>query len=274
MAGPARIVARRSAPGALGGLVLAGRLEGSRGASTTRSVRFPSYGCTFLFGGAGRYRDADHDVALGPGSLVLVFPGRPHWYGATGERGWDEVFLVFGGPAFDLAQRVGLLDPGRPVHQLAPVADWLGRFDRFRVRPAPRAAHARDGEVCDVLKLLVEATSVDASDVPSAGTGWYEASCRRLEADLDRAVALADIAAAVGLPYETWRRSFRRRSGYAPAHYRLQRRLEAARSLFSDTSLSTAEVAVALGFSDERHLIRHFRTLTGLTPRQFRDRRR
>lgn len=274
MPGPALVVARRGEPGALGGLVLAGRIEGSRGAPSTRSVRFGSYGCTFLFGGAGRYRDADHDAALGPGSLVLVFPGRPHWYGATTARGWDEVFLVFDGPAFALAERVGVLDPARPVHQLTPVADWLSRFERFRLRPPPRTAAARDAEACEVLQLLVEATAPTPPLPGPGGTGWYEVSCRRLEADIDRPVDLGAIAAEVGMPYDTWRRAFRRRSGYPPAQYRRQRRLDAARSLLRDTSLSTAEVAVALGFSDERHLKRHIRALTGLTPRQFRDRHR
>ena len=41
--------------------------------------------------------------------------------------------------------------------------------------------------------------------------------------------------------------------------------------LLTHTSLSTREIAATLGFSDERHLIRHFRAVTGATPRAFRD---
>jgi transcriptional regulator GlxA family with amidase domain len=44
--------------------------------------------------------------------------------------------------------------------------------------------------------------------------------------------------------------------------------------MLAQTDLSLAEVAYAVGFSDQGHLARHFRGLLGTTPREFRQSQR
>lgn len=268
MALEADVVTRRGPPGRLGTVRMAGRVAGARGAPPGRTVRFASFGLTFLWGGAGRYRDRAHDVGLRAGSLVLVFPGHPHWYGAVGGA-WDEVFVVFDGPLFDLARRTGVLDPARPVVQLEAIDHWHDRFDAFRRRPAPRTASGSDREACELLGALTTLGDPPTDDVADAD--WYARSCELLGADLDRACSPVEVAEAVGMPYETWRRRFAARAGCPPAAYRLRRRIDAAAALARDTSLSSREIAAVLGFSDEQHLTRHFRALLGTTPRRYRE---
>ena len=52
----------------------------------------------------------------------------------------------------------------------------------------------------------------------------------------------------------------------------LDRRLSAAATMLDETAFSTREIAALLGFCDEHHLIRHFRSNFGCTPRRYRDR--
>jgi AraC-like DNA-binding protein len=40
--------------------------------------------------------------------------------------------------------------------------------------------------------------------------------------------------------------------------------------LLAATDLSLAEIAFAVGFSDQSHLTRHFRHMIGMTPGEFR----
>ena len=268
--GTSSVVERRGPAGALGSLLLAGRIERARGAPPGPSVRFPRFGCTFLFGGSGRYRDERHDVALGPGSLVLVFPGRPHWYGVTTSRGWDELFLVFDGPIFRTAAEQGVLDPARPVVRLGPVASWQRRVDRFRTAPPPAGRTGRDVEALEVLALLTEAMRADD---PDDDGDWYARSLAILAADLGETIAPQDVAAEVGMTYSTWRRAFAARAGVPPAAYRLGRRVDTAASLLRSTTLTVREIAALLGFTDEQHLARRFREVHGCTPRTYRARR-
>jgi AraC family transcriptional regulator len=58
----------------------------------------------------------------------------------------------------------------------------------------------------------------------------------------------------------------------SPHQYLIQVRVNNARSLLSAGSgeRSLAEVASAVGFSDQSHLTRHFKRIVGVTPKQFR----
>jgi transcriptional regulator GlxA family with amidase domain len=57
-------------------------------------------------------------------------------------------------------------------------------------------------------------------------------------------------------------------AGVTPHHYLIQKRIERAHQKLAQTDLSLAEIAYAVGFSDQGHLARHFRVLLGTTPRE------
>ena len=58
-----------------------------------------------------------------------------------------------------------------------------------------------------------------------------------------------------------------------PVHqYILRRRVERAKLLLQDRSLSIAQVAFATGFAHQSHLARHMRKILGMTPAVVRAR--
>ena len=222
--------------------------------------------------GTGRYRDARHDEPIGAGTLVVVHPGHPHWYGAD-PGGWDEHFVVFDGAVFDCAGRTGALSPDRPLVHGLPVRRWAARFAAFD-RPRPATLDARDAEALDLLAALLQARELvdhPRRRGPVADSGWLARSVELLEGDLAETLELSSVAAEVGLPYETWRRRFRAETGTGPYAHRAARRLSAATEMLVHTGLSVRDIAATTGFTDERHLIRRFREATGLTPRAYRD---
>ena len=85
-------------------------------------------------------------------------------------------------------------------------------------------------------------------------------------------VSLGDMAAAVHLSPFHLARLFKQVLGVSPHQYLIQVRVNSARSLLSAGSgeRSLAEIAAAVGFADQSHLTRHFKRITGITPRQFR----
>lgn len=267
--------ARGASAGRLGQVLVAGRITGGSGLPVGTTRRHPTWGLTFLTAGTGRYRDASHDEAIGPGTLVVVHPGHPHWYGAD-RGGWDELFVVFDGVVFELARRRGALSPDRPLVRGLPVARWRHRFAAWSERSRPATVEGRDAEALELLTALLEATATAAAGGarnPVAGDrlGWVERSLALLDEDLSEPLDLRAVAEDVGMSYETWRRRFRSETGTSPYAHRASSRLAAATDLLVHTGLGVRDIAAATGFSDERHLIRRFREHTGLTPRAFRD---
>jgi len=93
-----------------------------------------------------------------------------------------------------------------------------------------------------------------------------------IHANYARDLTLVEIAQAAHLSPYHLARLFKQSLGVSPHRYLIQLRVSTARWLLSAGSgeRSLAQVATAVGFSDQSHLTRHFKRLTGVTPRQFR----
>jgi len=83
-------------------------------------------------------------------------------------------------------------------------------------------------------------------------------------------VALGAIAGAVGMSYYHFSRSFKQAMGASPNNYLIERRIERAKKLLSETGLPIAEVALRVGFASQSHFTSTFRRLAGRTPKSFR----
>jgi AraC family transcriptional regulator len=91
-----------------------------------------------------------------------------------------------------------------------------------------------------------------------------------MEENLDKPLALLDVARAVGLGVSQFARRFKQATGSAPHQYLMRCRVERARRLLVETNNAIAEIAFACGFAHQEHLTRVFRRLTGDTPARFR----
>jgi AraC-like DNA-binding protein len=89
--------------------------------------------------------------------------------------------------------------------------------------------------------------------------------CEYIESHLEEKVTIVALAAMAGLSVHHFVRAFRQSVGLPPHSYLLQRRLEQVERMLRDTELPLSEIAVSAGFSDQSHLARHFRRLTGMS---------
>jgi AraC-like DNA-binding protein len=98
--------------------------------------------------------------------------------------------------------------------------------------------------------------------------------CAYMQSHLDEKISLDGLAAMAGLSAHHFARAFRQSVGMPPHAYLLQRRLEHVEQMLRDTQLPLSQIALAVGFSDQSHLARHFRRLTGVPPSLARWRER
>jgi AraC family transcriptional regulator len=64
---------------------------------------------------------------------------------------------------------------------------------------------------------------------------------------------------------------FKQSMGMTPHQYVIQQRIKRAQDLLSDRTLAISEISLACGFANQSHFTRLFRTLTGMTPKAYRD---
>ena len=120
------------------------------------------------------------------------------------------------------------------------------------------------------LGILAEASRrVQAAaerDVP----GWVREARAFVDANFAERLALATVAALVGVHPVHLARTFKRVYNTTFAAYVRTSRLEFAKRELARTRTPLSEIAVAAGFCDQSHFSRLFKAHTGLTPHEYR----
>ena len=91
-----------------------------------------------------------------------------------------------------------------------------------------------------------------------------------IDAHLNGRVRIAELAAMARLGPSHFRRAFKKCFGVSPHTYLTQRRIKRAQDLMMTTDASICEIALAVGFSDQAHLVRETRIKPGGTRRVIR----
>jgi AraC family transcriptional regulator len=113
--------------------------------------------------------------------------------------------------------------------------------------------------------------STEAGKHPNLLSGRQMARIREfVDANIDSDIRLDQLAELCGRSTEYFVRLFKATSGVSPYQYVLNLRIERARALLADETLSLAEIALACGFSHQEHFTRMFRRFTGITPGRYR----
>ena len=194
------------------------------------------------------------------GQSFLLRSGQLHSYAPEPRQTWDEWFVLFSGPVFELWQEHGLL-PEAVSNPLTPEAVWQETFMSLRERTRPLRA------VCDLQQALMKA--------------WIYSSSGREQDLIERSTHLLAqyrfdpdpterTAKELGLSHQTFRKRFRKEQGIPPGAYLRKLIMEeaAARILMEDISIK--QLAEDLGFCDEFYFTRTFREAHGVPPATYR----
>jgi AraC family transcriptional regulator len=84
-------------------------------------------------------------------------------------------------------------------------------------------------------------------------------------------ISLPDIAAELDISQYHFCRLFKQSMGVSPHQYIIQKRIEYAQELLKKSSSKIVDISIEVGFANQGHFSYHFRKVTGMTPKQYRD---
>jgi len=251
----------------IGGIKLACFLNKGVGVLTARRT-LPNFTLVYVTRGHGSYRDergADQPVSAG--DAILVFPGVEHWYGPPPGESWDEFYLVFEGPVFDLWKSSGCLDPNRPVITLKPMDFWRDRILGL-IGGSPALSESElVRETIRLQELLADIAQAGAEDMGD-DIIWLEQAKAAIAATMDA----HDAAERMEQSYEAFRKRFRKLAGRSPGKYRTGLLMEKACQMLSEPGVLLREISDELGYCDEYHFSRQFSKTVGWSPSEYRSR--
>lgn len=182
------------------------------------------------------------------------------------------------------------LDSPRQTVLQARVLELLGYLVRVAIEDSPElaslmTAHQRwmeriitartFEELCQVVRDTLDAFMTEVAQQGLARTNVHVRQALDYLAGVQAGpVSLDAAAAAAGVSRFRLAHLLKATTGQTLLQHAKRLRMEEARRLLENTTLSCAEIATDLGFADQSHFTRQFREVAGITPARYRRDRR
>ena len=209
-----------------------------------------------------------------PGSFLLINPDEPHEGRSANDRAYRMMYLEPSALARLLNRNgPGLRSAHQPLFRTPVIKDPSLAAEYLRLHRALEteslSALEAESRMLVFLTVLVDRHAdgrIAASD--TRHTPLVRSIREYLEAHFQEDPSLSDLSELTGVGRLALLRQFRREVGLPPHAYLTQVRLrEARRQLLAGSS--PALVAADVGFVDQSHLIKRFRSAFGITPNQY-----
>lgn len=143
------------------------------------------------------------------------------------------------------------------------------------MRSAIAAATTRPAQTrCDVWAALLRLGSRRRSVPPRPAERHLSSAMSYIESRLPDLITVPEVADRVGISANHLGRIFSDELGETAVAYIRRRRVDRARQLLANSTMSIAAISAMVGFSDLQAFNKTCRTVTGMSPRQLRARQR
>jgi len=208
-----------------------------------------------------------------PGDAFILFPGEWHRYRPEKATGWHTWWMGLRG-AHALHLMNAFFSPGHPV---IPVGDLKNLIDTYReISKLVNADPERFAGRIAVLSTLIidEVQSAQRISQTTDLQDLMNKAKLTLLARSQEEVDLEALSRELGMSYSKFRRTFQQSAGMPPRKYLLTIRINRAKALLAETNRKVADIAGAVGFSNQGYFARYFQQAAGTTPLEYRKKMR
>lgn len=205
-------------------------------------------------------------IPFGEGDLLSIFPGERVRYTADAAQPWSAIWLGIGGEAVDAYMDKLDISKEKPVltpRRRAEADDILERI--YESAGAPGLAARTQ---CISLLYAFFALLLDGIGRPH--DDYAAAAAEIIAGGYERALTVEELARSLHITPAYLSRVFRARYGMSPKAYILEKKLERACRLLSETADPIGTVSASVGIGDALYFSRLFRRKTGMTPQRYR----
>ena len=231
------------------------------------------YQLIYITRGGGTFKSKrSGTVAVREGDLFILFPGEWHSYKPVTETGWDEYWVGFKGGVMDNLVKNGFFSPNTPCFYIGISEELVHLYNR--IIEAAGSEHASfqpfmAGMVSHMLSLIHTSHRNRQFADKEIITRINKAKVIMQEEALTD-ITPEDIARRLSLSYSWFRRAFKEYTGFSPAKYMNELKLQRAKALLVTTNKSVKEISISLSFDNVEYFSTFFKKMTGRTPVEFR----
>ena len=211
------------------------------------------------------------------GQGFLIFPGQITTYIADQNLPWEYVWIEFDGLRVKEALDLTELSVNTPVYH-SHSKDLRGQLMNemlYIVHHAKESPFHLIGHLYLFLDYLTQSAKSKILVQSSKMSDYYiKEAINYIEQNFQNNITIEDIAAVCGINRSYFGKIFRNSIGRSPQEFLMNYRMVKATELLKLTSLSIAEIGSAVGYENQLHFSRAFKTIYGVSPREWRNQHR
>ena len=236
-----------------------------------RKHNFAYYGGFLVLSGTGQYLSKDGQCfPLEQGSFVQRRPGISHTTIIEDKEPWLEFYVCFGAQLYHTLVTMDMIS-SEPVLRIKIdtsivrlCENLLFDFKKAKEKDKKRLLILVQNFLLHINEVNDEVLKINnTEEVINKLTDIM--SC-----NFDRDIDLQEFAKIYHMSYEKLRKEFKEQTGVSPHHYLIMQRMNEARRLLHQLNIPIKEISFRLGYKDQYAFSNQFKSMVGVSPKQFR----
>ncbi|HNX73566.1 MAG TPA: AraC family transcriptional regulator [Spirochaetales bacterium] len=224
----------------------------------------------YIAKGEGNFRNQQGEVGLQAGSLMVLLPGRWHWYRPKIETGWVEYWVGFDGDYPQFLRAHGFFGDEAHVIEVGVHESIIALYNRILDAVSSETPGYQQVASSIIPQIYAEALAYSQQqELEPSKKELFEKVLSIFQAHIYSSLDMESLAKDLNLNYATFREDFKGYTGLSPYQYFLEMKINKAKEMLSDGVLSVKEVSYKLAFQSPYYFSRLFKKKTGVVPSQW-----
>ena len=224
----------------------------------------------FIVKGKGILRINNNEYDVREHQIFLIPENTRAFYQADKDDPWEYIWFHIGGPKIPLILKEAGLDSDHPVYTPLSCADKIEELARDILANYTRQYYCV-GSLYKICDYMIEYSSRKEEREINNSLLYVKNVISYIQLKYSEPVKIDKIAFSLGLNRSYLTRLFKDATGYSLQEYLQTYRMKMAVKLLADNSLSIAQVAANVGYSDTFTFSKAFKRHFGKSPSDYRN---
>lgn len=232
----------------------------------------------YVLSGKGTLLATDHEevthiLNIHAGEGFMIYPGQVNTYMADEDDPWDYIWVEFDGLRASEVLTKTTFRWNNPVFRSrnAGLCEEMKKEMLYLIEHEDLSPLAQVGHLYLFLDALC-GTMLESEEFREFKTKdrYIDEAVNFIESNYMNDISVESIARMAGLERSYFGKLFKKATDMSPQHFLLNYRMTKAAELLRMTNLSIAEIGQQVGYPDQLHFSRAFKSIYGLSPRNWR----
>lgn len=241
--------------------------------STNKGRILDEYQLVYISAGKGSFMTKScRQQAVHEGVMFLLFPGEWHNYMPDKATGWNEYWIGFKGINIDNRVESGFFHKQKPAFNVG-LSDKLVELYMSAIQIATEQKAGFQQMLAGIVNQLLGITySLDKNQTFENSQIINQMNKAKIimTEHVFSGIKAEEVAETVNMSYSWFRKTFKDYTGFAPAQYLLELRLQKAKEMLTNSAFSAKEIGLRIGFENHEYFFTAFRKKNKMTPIEYR----